>query len=70
MEPHEIEPTMLDAVSNIDKYGQLHAKYKSLSWELQRGEKNIIALLMKRSGEKSAVALREKPTHRQSLWNT
>ena len=56
MEIHEIDEGMQKATEGILKYGTLHAKYRQLSYELQKGEKHILALLMKASNEKTTSA--------------
>ena len=55
MEPHEIEPKMLDSIEKLGHYGLLYAKWKAESWELQRNEKNLVALLMKKSEAKTSA---------------
>jgi len=56
MELHEIEEKMLDAVQKFGHFGLRHANFKALSWELQRNEKNLVAVLMKHSEAKTTSA--------------
>ncbi len=56
MELHEIDELMDRATEDMMKYGILHAKWRALSYELQKGEKHILALLTMKSEAKSHSA--------------